>query len=267
MPVAAWLIFLHFSLFVLGCAVGSFLNVCIYRMATGRSLAWPGSFCGACVRPIAGRHNIPVLAWLILGGKCAQCGARFSVRYCLIELLTGVLFAGLFALEVGQNWHDFKAWTHGGWWYLSWGVFPPSSIPFFLSRLVFISLMVVAIGTLHDRGMIPHVVVAAGLLLGVLFAVLLPEMVLWPGGVPPAWGMWFVPALVRLVQAIRPSKFAPGTLGLTLIAAGFLGWPLVALALLLSLPLRRYPAAFGWMLGAVWLASPLLRTLAGRLGL
>jgi leader peptidase (prepilin peptidase)/N-methyltransferase len=260
-PVVAWLTFLHFSLFVLGCAVGSFLNVCIYRMATGRSIAWPGSFCGACVRPIAGWHNIPVFSWLLLRGKCAQCGARFSVRYCLVELFTGVLFAGLFALEVGANWHRFSMWIHGGWWYLKWGVFPPASIPFYLAHLILVSLLLVAIGTLHDRGMIPQVVVVAGLLLGLLFAALLPEYVLWPGGVPPLAGLAIVPGVVRLIEAVRPGTLAPGTLGLAWMTGGVLGWPVVAIALLLALPLRRWPAAFGATLALVWLAAPLLRSL------
>jgi prepilin signal peptidase PulO-like enzyme (type II secretory pathway) len=77
----AWLSFLLFSLFVVGCAVGSFLNVCIYRMATERSISWPSSHYGACVRPISSWYNIPLLTYLWLGGRCARCGARFSIRY------------------------------------------------------------------------------------------------------------------------------------------------------------------------------------------
>lgn len=262
MPVVAWLTFLHFSLFVLGCAVGSFLNVCIYRMSTGRSIAWPGSFCAACVRPIPGKYNIPVLSWLLLRGRCALCGVSFSVRYCLVELLTGVLFAGLFALEVGENWHRFPLWIHGGWWYLTWGVFPPWSIPFYLGHLILLSFLIVAIGTLHDRAMVPQVLVVAGLLLGLLFAVGMPaEFVVWTGGVAPLLGMWIVPAGLRLLQTLWPRLFAPGTLELSLMTSGVLGWPVVAIALLLAWPLRRWPAAFGWSIGIVWLAAPWLRAL------
>ncbi|MFQ3592873.1 MAG: prepilin peptidase [Gemmataceae bacterium] len=263
MPVVAWLTFLHFSLFVLGCAVGSFLNVCIYRMSTGRSIAWPGSFCGACVRPIPGKYNIPILSWLLLRGKCGLCGVPFSVRYCLVELVTGVLFAGMFALEVGENWHRFPLWIHGGWWYLTWGVFPPWSIPFYLAHVILLCFLIIAIGTLHDHAVVPHVIVAVGLLLGLLFTVGMPEQfVLWSPGVAPWVGLWIVPAAVRLLQLFVPWLFTPGTLELSLMTSGILGWPIVAVALVIALPLRRWPAAFGWCLGGAWLAAPWLRWLA-----
>ncbi len=77
--------------FIYGAIVGSFLNVCIYRIPEERSLVTPGSTC-SCGRPIPFYHNIPILSWLILRGRAACCGARFSIRYPAIELLTGLLF-------------------------------------------------------------------------------------------------------------------------------------------------------------------------------
>lgn len=77
--------------FIFGAMVGSFLNVCIYRIPAERSIVFPGSTC-ACGAPIPFYHNIPILTWLILRGKTACCRQRFSVRYPAIELLTGILF-------------------------------------------------------------------------------------------------------------------------------------------------------------------------------
>jgi leader peptidase (prepilin peptidase) / N-methyltransferase len=80
---------------VLGLAVGSFLNVVIYRVPAGDSVISPPSRCPSCGSPIRNRHNIPVLGWLLLRGRCCDCKAPISVRYPLVEAVTGVLFAAL----------------------------------------------------------------------------------------------------------------------------------------------------------------------------
>ncbi|MBN1404439.1 MAG: prepilin peptidase [Opitutales bacterium] len=77
--------------FVFGACVGSFLNVCIYRIPAGKSVVRPGSHC-ACGKPIAWYDNIPVLSWFILRGKARCCGRPFSFRYPAVEILTGALF-------------------------------------------------------------------------------------------------------------------------------------------------------------------------------
>lgn len=82
---------------VLGLAIGSFLNVVVYRVPRRESIAFPGSHCPSCDAPIKARHNIPVVSWLALRGRCAHCAQRISVRYPLIELATGLLFAGIAA--------------------------------------------------------------------------------------------------------------------------------------------------------------------------
>ncbi len=83
--------------FLLGLAIGSFLNVVIYRLPRGESLLHPGSHCPACNAKIAPWENVPVLAYLWLGGRCRRCGARIALRYPLVELLTGVIFAAIAA--------------------------------------------------------------------------------------------------------------------------------------------------------------------------
>jgi leader peptidase (prepilin peptidase)/N-methyltransferase len=80
---------------VLGLAVGSFLNVVIYRVPKKESVVKPRSRCPSCGTQLAERDNIPVISWLVLGGKCRTCHEPISIRYPLIELLTAVTFAGV----------------------------------------------------------------------------------------------------------------------------------------------------------------------------
>jgi len=84
-------------LFLLGLCVGSFLNVCIHRLPTGLSIVRPASHCTSCQAPIAWYDNIPVASYLVLGGRCRRCGEPFSARYMVVELATGLIFAGYWA--------------------------------------------------------------------------------------------------------------------------------------------------------------------------
>jgi len=84
-------------LFLLGLCVGSFLNVCIHRLPTGLSIVRPASHCMACEGPIAWYDNIPVASYFVLGGRCRRCGEPFSARYMVVELATGLIFAGYWA--------------------------------------------------------------------------------------------------------------------------------------------------------------------------
>jgi leader peptidase (prepilin peptidase)/N-methyltransferase len=85
--------------FVAGLAIGSFLNVVAYRLPRGESLAHPGSHCPACDAPVRPRDNVPVLGWLLLRGRCRDCGAPISWRYPAVEAATGVLFAVVVATQ------------------------------------------------------------------------------------------------------------------------------------------------------------------------
>lgn len=77
---------------ILGLAIGSFLNVVIYRVPAGRSIVVPASACPTCGSSIRTYDNVPVLSWLVLRGKCRECAAPISVRYPLVELGTGLFF-------------------------------------------------------------------------------------------------------------------------------------------------------------------------------
>jgi leader peptidase (prepilin peptidase)/N-methyltransferase len=80
---------------VLGLAVGSFLNVVIHRVPRGESLVRPGSHCPHCAAPVRPWQNVPVLSWLVLRGRCADCGGPVSARYPLVEAATAALFVAV----------------------------------------------------------------------------------------------------------------------------------------------------------------------------
>jgi len=91
---------------VFGLAVGSFLNVVIYRVPAGESVVSPASRCPSCGSPIRRRHNIPVTGWLLLRGRCFDCKKPISPRYPLVEAATGGLFAAVTwrLLAIDQPW-------------------------------------------------------------------------------------------------------------------------------------------------------------------
>ncbi len=88
---------------LLGLAVGSFLNVVIHRVPRDESLVRPGSHCPHCGCAVRARHNVPVLGWLLLRGRCADCRAPISVRYPLVEAGTAALFVAV-AVRFGFSW-------------------------------------------------------------------------------------------------------------------------------------------------------------------
>jgi prepilin signal peptidase PulO-like enzyme (type II secretory pathway) len=89
--------------FALGASVGSFLNVCIWRLPRRESLVRPGSRCPRCGSAIAARDNVPILGWLALRGRCRRCSGPISARYPLVEAAVGLLFAGVFLADLGPD--------------------------------------------------------------------------------------------------------------------------------------------------------------------
>jgi leader peptidase (prepilin peptidase)/N-methyltransferase len=83
-------------IFIFGLLLGSFFNVCIYRIPAGKSVVYPPSSCGHCNTRLKAIDMIPVLSYLFLGGKCRYCKQSFSARYAIVELMTGIIYAALF---------------------------------------------------------------------------------------------------------------------------------------------------------------------------
>ena len=136
------------AIFVLGLAFGSFLNVCIYRLPLGISVVTPRSACPKCKKGIALYDNMPVLSWLILGGRCRHCKARISPRYLIIELLTGLLFLACY-WYFGTTLSTLKYCTFG----------------FLLLGLIF---------TDAETKLLPDKLTLPGLALGVVFSLFVP---------------------------------------------------------------------------------------------
>jgi leader peptidase (prepilin peptidase)/N-methyltransferase len=157
-----WAMPFHFwsaVFFVFGCVVGSFLNVCIHRMPLGQSIVSPPSHCPHCKYSIPWFLNIPLFTWLYLRGKCANCGAPISIRYFLVELLTGITF--------------LSCWLWFG------NISPWLAIVF----CVFLSGLIVATFTDFEHFIIPDEITFGGIAAGFLLSFLFP--VLHQGGIIP----------------------------------------------------------------------------------
>ena len=97
-------IMLGILVFIFGTLIGSFLNVVIYRIPKGESIAFPASKCQSCQTPLKWYHNIPIFSWLFLRGKCGFCQERISAQYPIIEFITGIIFVILY-IKLGLVWY------------------------------------------------------------------------------------------------------------------------------------------------------------------
>jgi leader peptidase (prepilin peptidase)/N-methyltransferase len=191
---------------VLGLAIGSFLNVVIWRIPNGGSLRTPPSACPKCGHPIRARDNIPVLSWLILRGKCRDCGEPISVRYPLVELGTALAFVGI-VLWAGLQ--------PAGLWLL------PAYL-YFAAVSIALALIDLDTRTLPNRIVVPSIAIMA-----ILLAV--PSMVtgdwfalLWAAVSGAALFVFYL-----LLVIIYPSGMGFGDVKLAAVvglALGYLGW-------------------------------------------
>ncbi len=110
MTLLAFLILFFFLIFLTGLCVGSFLNVVISRAFSNESIVFPGSKCPKCQTPLKWYHNIPVLSYLILKGKCAFCEDKISLQYPVVELITGILFVLTF-IKFGLGINTLFIWA------------------------------------------------------------------------------------------------------------------------------------------------------------
>lgn len=130
--------------FLFGAVIGSFLNVCIHRIPLGESIVRPRSRCPGCRKPIPAYHNIPIFSYLILRGKCSSCGLPISWRYPAVEILMGILLAGLFLV------YGFSS-------------------PFFVNS-VFFGLLVILIFIDLDERILPDIFTLGGIGAGLILA-------------------------------------------------------------------------------------------------
>jgi leader peptidase (prepilin peptidase)/N-methyltransferase len=203
--------------FVLGMIVGSFANVCIFRIPAGLSIVTPASRCPACLAPIRWYQNIPVLSYLALRGRCGSCGTRIPLRYPLVEALTGFLFA-----LVGYSF-GFVAATPVYW--------------------LFCSLLVVITFIDLDHQIIPNVISLPGSILGFLCSFAVPWLtwsdsllgILLGGG-----SLYLVAAGYQLLTG--KEGMGMGDVKLLAMIGAFLGWQAV-------LPVVFFASVLGSLVG------------------
>lgn len=95
-----------FFVFIFGATIGSFMNVLIVRTPRDESVSFPASHCMSCNTPLRAWHNVPILSWLFLRGKCGFCGDKISMQYPIVETLSGLIFI-FTAMKLGINFHAF----------------------------------------------------------------------------------------------------------------------------------------------------------------
>ena len=174
------------ALFVAGLIFGSFLNVCISRIPRDESIVRPGSHCRACGAPIRWWHNIPVLSFLLLRGRCHDCGSPIPFRYPAVELLTAVVFAACYQ-----------------WFGLSWMTLKFCVFGFLLVGLIFMDA---------ETGLLPHEFTYPGVVLGLAFS--------WiaPGDFSGTWLLLLL--FQRHIESVRMLALLDSTAG-ALVGAAF----------------------------------------------
>lgn len=135
---------LYYAYAVFGLIIGSFLNVCIYRIPLGKSVAFPGSGCPHCSQPIRFYDNIPILSYLLLRGKCRSCKEQISIQYPIVELLAGIVF---FVCA------------------RTWGFAPPTFV-----NSLFLAVVIILIFTDYNHRILPNVLTLWGTVAGILLS-------------------------------------------------------------------------------------------------
>jgi leader peptidase (prepilin peptidase)/N-methyltransferase len=143
--------------FSFGCIVGSFLNVCIYRLPLGMSIITPRSHCPHCKYSIPWYLNIPLVTWLALRGRCKNCGAPIAARYFVVELLTGVVFLSCW-LAFGNT------------------SYPLPSMPVALVYAVFLAGLIAATFIDFEHFIIPDEITFGGMVVGFAVSLVLPSL-------------------------------------------------------------------------------------------
>lgn len=193
---------------LLGLAVGSFLNVCIYRLPRRESLVWPGSRCPACGAAIRWHDNVPVVGYLWLAGRCRSCRKPIGVRYPIVELATMAVFLAHY-----------------------WALGPT---PLVVVRIAFGCALLVLFAIDLEHQILPNVITLPGILVGLAASLWLP-----PGltsaviGVLVGGGsLWLLFEIWRWLRGVE--ALGMGDVKMLAMVGAFLGWEQVIATLVLS---------------------------------
>jgi len=235
--------------FALGASIGSFLNVIVYRLPAGLSILWPPSRCPKCLNQLKAYDNVPVFGWISLRGRCRYCKSKISVRYPVVEGVTGIIFLLIFLV------FQVSILTIGYWAFCSW-----------LLALSLIDL---------DTMTLPNPLTQSGLVAGILFQMVvgyLSEgssvalvnhlMMAIVGGV---LGLWLFDAIALLGSiAFGKTAMGAGDAKLAAMMGAWLGWKYLLLASFIACALGALIGSGVIMHKRILLGRSKLRTASGR---
>lgn len=202
-------VILFLTILAMGLAIGSFLNVCIYRIPEGKSIFFPGSHCPQCNQKIKFYDNIPVLSFIILKGKCRFCKSKISIQYPLVELLTAFLFLGAYI-----------------WQGLSLG---------FFSTIILGCLLIIVFFVDLKHRIIPDVITLPGIVIGLGFAFFSPQTGILDSflGLLIGGGVFYLLAILGELL-FKKESMGGGDIKLAAMLGAFLGWQKLFLIFFLS---------------------------------
>jgi leader peptidase (prepilin peptidase)/N-methyltransferase len=193
---------------LLGALVGSFLNVCIYRLPRRASIVWPGSACARCGRPLAWFENVPVASYVVLRGRCRTCREPISLRYPIVEAITAVMFAL-------------------GWWYYGPGLL-------LASRLVLGCALIVLFEIDREHRILPHAITLPGICVGFLFSIFTA-----PGWLASLEGIFLGGGILLAISYAyyflrHEEGLGMGDFKMLAMIGAFLGWRLTLVTLMMA---------------------------------
>jgi len=211
----------YIFVFLFGAAIGSFLNVVMFRLPKGISIVRPHSFCPHCKKPIPWYENIPIVGYMYLGGKCSGCRKPISIHYPIIESLMGCLLLYLF---------------------ISYGL----AAQFFFYMYLFCSLIIIA-GIDFSYQIIPDIISIPGIAIGLVFQIITNNFILG------LIGALFGGGLILLLRVIggwvyKKEVMGMGDVYLTAMIGAFVGFPLIIASIFIA-------ALAGAILGVIYVIS------------
>jgi len=202
-------LFAGIIIFIIGLVIGSFSNVCIYRLPRNESLVRPGSHCPQCSKPIPFYDNIPIISYLLLKGKCRYCGQSIPPQYPIVELATGLFYLAL---------------------YLFYGLQPIAIVYMLLCTL----LIIISFIDLRER-IIPDVLSVPFIIIGFAFSFFLRNINPLDSllGILAGGGSLLLIAIVGS-KLFKKEAMGGGDIKLAAMLGAFLGWQLTLLSLFLG---------------------------------
>ena len=196
-------------IFILGLIVGSFCNVCIYRIPRNESIIYPTSHCPKCHSAIKPIDNIPLLSYILLKGRCHNCGSRISIQYPIVELLSGVIYLII---------------------YLIYGLSIQSLIYIILSS----ALLIIAFIDLNEQ-VIPEVISLPGMVIGLILSFFVPYISFINSALGIVIGGGII-LVIRLAGSLifKKESMGIGDIELAAMIGAFLGWRYIIISLFLG---------------------------------